>query len=146
MLDSTTNTDYLVTGLTSGTTHEFKVEARNQYDYSEYSEVLTRLAAYIPEIPTNIVTTLEGDQVRISWDLSSDNGSPITQFKVFMNEIGSTIYTLEIVDCDGFDTDVITNQNCLINISTLLAAPYNVDGGDHIFAKVSALNLYGESD
>lgn len=24
--------------------------------------------------------------------------------------------------------------------------PYNIDGGDHIYAKVSAVNVYGESD
>ena len=34
---------------------------------------------------------------------------------------------------------------CYINIATLLAAPYNVDGGDSIYAKVSAINYYGES-
>jgi hypothetical protein len=34
----------------------------------------------------------------------------------------------------------------MINISTLLAAPYNVDGGDSIYAKVTATNVYGESD
>jgi hypothetical protein len=28
----------------------------------------------------------------------------------------------------------------------LTSAPYNVDGGDSIFAKVSATNFYGESD
>jgi hypothetical protein len=40
---------------------------------------------------------------------------------------------------------VLSNNFCEINIATLLAAPYNVDGGDHIWAKVSAANVYGES-
>lgn len=34
----------------------------------------------------------------------------------------------------------------MINISTLLASPYNVDGGDSVYAKVLAVNFYGESD
>jgi hypothetical protein len=34
----------------------------------------------------------------------------------------------------------------LINISTLLAAPYNVDGGDSIWAKVEAENVYGTTE
>lgn len=33
----------------------------------------------------------------------------------------------------------------MISIATLTAAPYNVDGGDSIYAIVSAVNLYGES-
>lgn len=33
----------------------------------------------------------------------------------------------------------------MINISTLLAAPYGVDGGDYIWAKVIAENAYGQS-
>jgi hypothetical protein len=40
---------------------------------------------------------------------------------------------------------VIANKYCNINISTL-TANYNLDGGDTIYAKVSALNIYGESE
>lgn len=38
------------------------------------------------------------------------------------------------------------NKECFIDVSTILAAPYNYDGGDSIWAKVSATNIYGESD
>lgn len=31
-------------------------------------------------------------------------------------------------------------------MSTLLASPYNYDGGDHVWAKVVAVNVYGETD
>ena len=40
---------------------------------------------------------------------------------------------------------MLSNNYCEVNIATVLAAPYNVDGGDHIWAKVSAVNVYGES-
>jgi hypothetical protein len=65
-----------------------------------------------------------------------------------MQEINEseTTFTLESTDCDGTDATVIQNKECTINISTLLASPYNYDGGDQIYAKVSAVNLYGESD
>lgn len=62
-----------------------------------------------------------------------------------MQEVGSDIYTLESLDCVGTDSSIITNQECTIQIETLLATPYNVDGGDHIYGKVSAINVYGES-
>lgn len=29
---------------------------------------------------------------------------------------------------------------------TLLASPFNIDGGDSIWAKVVAVNFYGETD
>jgi hypothetical protein len=41
-------TSYLVTGLSVGSTYNFKVEARNAYGYGEFSEVTTILAAQIP--------------------------------------------------------------------------------------------------
>ena len=81
---TTTSTDYLATGLTSGTTYEFKIEARNQYGYSTYSDTLSLLSAYIPEIPTSITTVIDGTSVKVSWSLPSDNGSPITQYKVYI--------------------------------------------------------------
>jgi hypothetical protein len=65
-----------------------------------------------------------------------------------MQEINEseTTFTLESGDCDGTDATVIANKECTVNISTLLASPYNYDGGDTIYAKVSAVNIYGESD
>jgi hypothetical protein len=144
VLASTADTNYLATSLTSGTTFEFKVEARNEYGYSAYSNTVTLLAAYIPEIPTSVTTEIDGSQVKVLWSLPSDNGSPITAYKVYIKEIGTETYTLENTDCDGTQASVISNQYCHIDISTLIAS-YNLDGGDSVHAKVVALNLYGET-
>lgn len=139
----------MATGLTAGVIYEFKVEARNQYDHSAYSEVLTLLCAFIPEIPTDVLTSIDSpysSTMKVEWTLPTDNGSPITSYRVFILEIGTTTYTEESVDCVGTDATVISTSSCLINISTLLASPYNVDGADYIYAKVLAANVYGESD
>lgn len=40
---------------------------------------------------------------------------------------------------------MISNGYCNINLSTLLASPFNIVGGDSIHAKVIAANTYGES-
>jgi hypothetical protein len=130
--------------LTSGTTYEFKVEARNEFGYSEYSSTLSLLAAYIPEVPTNVATNMDGSQVRVSWTLPSDNGSPITSYKVYIQEVGTSTYTLENTDCDGTQSNVINNSECFIDTSKLLAS-FNLDGGDSVYAKVVAENIYGES-
>lgn len=96
-----------MTSLTSGTIYEFKVESRNQYDYSEFSETLTLLAAYIPEVPTNVLTSIVDAGLKVEWSLPTDNGSPITTYKVYILEIGTTTYTEESVDCVGTDATVI---------------------------------------
>jgi hypothetical protein len=50
------------------------------------------------------------------------------------------------VDCDGSQALVISEKQCYINISTLLEDPFNFNGGESIYAKVTAVNLYGESN
>ena len=131
--------------MTSGTTYEFKIEARNEYGYSAYSNTLTELAAYIPEIPVSVTTEMDGSQVKVLWTLPSANGSPITAYKIFVQEIDTGTFTQESTDCVGTDATVISNRYCHIQVTTLLAAPYNMDGGDSVFAKVIAVNLYGET-
>ena len=78
-----------MTGLTYGTTYEFKVEARNEFGFSEYSSTLSLLCAIMPAVPTSIVTTYDGSLVKVAWSLSTDYGSPITTYKIFIKESGS---------------------------------------------------------
>lgn len=87
ILTTLTETDYVVTGLTAGTTYKFKVEARNQFDYSDFSGELSLLCATLPEVPVSISTVIEQQQVKVTWTLPSDNGSPITNYRVFVKEI-----------------------------------------------------------
>jgi hypothetical protein len=144
-LASTANAYYDVTSLTSGTTYQFKIEAKNEYGYSTYSSTLSLLAAYIPAVPTGVTTEIDGNTVKVLWSLSTTNGSPITAYKVYVKQSESSTYTLESSDCDGTDATVISNKYCNINISTLLASPYNIVGGDSIDAKVISTNTYGDS-
>ena len=65
------------------------------------------LCASIPATPTNVVASIEGPIVNIYWTLSSTNGSPITEYKVFVKESGSSTYTQESVDCNGKSDSVI---------------------------------------
>lgn len=63
-----------------------------------------------------------------------------------MQVANSDVFIEETVDCNGSDSTVIANEYCLVQISTFLAEPYNYDGGDSVYAKVSAVNIYGESN
>jgi hypothetical protein len=64
---------------------------------------------------------------------------------VYIQEVGTTTYTLENTDCAAPQASVISNKYCHINISTLISS-FNLDGGDSVYAKVVAVNLYGDSD
>jgi hypothetical protein len=87
--------------LTYGIIYEFKVEARNQFGYSEFSDTLSLLAAYIPPEPTIVRTTLADSVITVNWNLATNNGSPITAYKVYIREHGTTVYSLEATDCVG---------------------------------------------
>lgn len=93
MLATTASTTYTVTGLTAGNTYEFKIEARNQYGYSGYSSTLSLLCADEPPVPSSVTTTVDTSTIKVEWSLSTTNGSPITAYKVYIKESGTTTYT-----------------------------------------------------
>ena len=47
---------YSATGLTAGKNYQFKVESRNSYGYSAYSDSITLLCAFKPDAPTAVTT------------------------------------------------------------------------------------------
>jgi len=55
------NPSYTVIELTSGITYQFKVESRNSYGYSAYSDSIALLCAYKPDAPTSVTTTNSAD-------------------------------------------------------------------------------------
>lgn len=104
------------------------------------------LSAYIPLIPTSVSTAIQDNTVKIAWELPSTNGSPITSYEVYIQESGTTTYTLESSDCDGSLLTVISNRYCNIDYTTLIASPFNFNGGESVYAKVVAINVYGASE
>jgi hypothetical protein len=88
-----TTTSVLVSGLTAGTTYEFKVEARNSYSHSPYSQTITLLCAFVPEPPISVSTTNSNNKVAVSWSEPVSNGSPITAYKVLVKEKSSGLFT-----------------------------------------------------
>ena len=57
--------------------YHFKVQARNSYGYSLYSNEVTILAAQIPETPVAPTTIIDGPNTVILWTAPFENGSPI---------------------------------------------------------------------
>lgn len=92
-----------------------------------------------------MLTEIFGQQVKVSWTLPSDNGSPITLYRVYIKESGTETYTLENQECDGTSSSIISDEYCFINISTLVASPFNFNGGESVQAQVIATNFYGDT-
>jgi hypothetical protein len=88
-----TSPEFLATGLDFGITYELKVESRNSYGYSGYSDAYLLYCGFISETATTLSTTNSNDVVVLSWNLPVNNGAVITAYKVFIREHDSTTYT-----------------------------------------------------
>lgn len=77
-------TQFTATGLKAGLTYKFKVQSQNDYGFSDYSNEVSILAAQKPSAPPAPVTSISGLNVKIQWGQSSDNGSPITGFIIYI--------------------------------------------------------------
>lgn len=55
------------------------------------------------------------------------------------------MFAEETVDCDGRDLTITTNTECTIPLDTLTAAPFDLELGNVIYARVVAFNYYGDS-
>lgn len=82
--ETVSDTTYIANPLTTGTNYEFKVQARNAYGYSDYSNVVQILVASVPSKPSAPVTTWSNanNQVTVSWSEPSTNGGPILSYNV----------------------------------------------------------------
>ncbi len=68
--------------MTQGLTYQFKVEARNAYGYSAYSNTVSVLTAQVPAQPVAPITTWSPDNVIVAWTAPDNGGSPITGYLV----------------------------------------------------------------
>lgn len=73
---------YTASSLTAGTVYSFRVEARNNYGYSEYSAEVAVLAASKPDTPIAPTTTVSGSYIIVQWLEPEINGSPIESYTI----------------------------------------------------------------
>lgn len=139
------DTDFLVTSVNKGQTYRFKLQARNQYGYSAFSNEIAILAAQLPATPSTPTTSFDADYVTISWDEPDNMGSPITSYEILIEKSDGN-YQTNPTYCDGSQPAIIVARSCSIPASAINGSPYLKAWGSSIWAKVSATNLYGTSD
>jgi len=137
-------TQYTAFALSLGTIYHFTVTSRNDYGTSAVSDTFSLLAAIKPNTPTDVTSTNVGSDALVCWTEPYDNGSPITAYKIYLKTVTNT-YEEELTYCDGSNSVIVSATCCTIPLTVFKAAPYSLYEGDHIYAKVSAINYYGES-
>jgi hypothetical protein len=99
-------TEFTATGLTSGETYLFKVQARNAYGLGTASSSIQLLCAFIPAVPIAPTTSVSADQVILNWLAPNDNGSVITSYRILIVQQDG-VYSEDTVNCDGSDSATI---------------------------------------
>lgn len=52
---------------------------------------------------------------------------------------------MELINCDGSLSALVSATSCTIPVSILTNAPFNLTWGSSVYAKVIATNMYGDS-
>lgn len=148
---TTTTSSYTVSDSTK--TYYFRIAASNIYGFQILFSASTAgiRASSKPDVPAVPTVTLEGTNVAIAWTAPLANNAAITAYRVTIQRrvagvLSDYIETTSL--CDGSLPTVVSNTKCSIPMSAFLSISfnYNLQRGDAILAKVSAINSRGESD
>ena len=145
-------TDYLLThftvssGTAPGESYRFRVRARNSLGWGEWSPVATVKAATRPAQTPAVATELDPATggVRATITAPNDNSEPITAYRLEIAHGAS--WSEELASCDGGGAQVLADLTCLIPMSALLAAPFELVYADLIQVRAQAANAYGWGD
>jgi hypothetical protein len=109
------------------------------------SSELSILAAQAPSKPLSPTTAISGRNVTISWLAPDNGGSAILGYIIKIRLHDGVNFMEDNVNCNGSLSSIVAAQTCTVPISTLRSVPYSIAWGSSIFAKVSAINIYGTS-
>jgi hypothetical protein len=80
----------------------------------------------------------------VDWSTPAENGLAIESYRIVI-KTSITTFEQDLMYCDGSDTNFVSATTCTIPLDTLTSAPFNLQLGEAITAKVSAINSYGDS-
>jgi hypothetical protein len=83
--------------------------------------------------------------VLVSWTAPYNGGVAISSYTIWFLQSDGTTYSTELTNCNGNNNGIVSAASCLVPISVLRAAPFNLVWGASVSAKVSATNSAGQS-
>jgi hypothetical protein len=135
---------YTATDLISGDTYKFKLQARNSFGLSAYSEEIELTVGYLPAKPDAPTSEVVQNLVKFTWTEPLSNGAPITAYKLLIRQQDELTFTEALDDCNASEIAIVQALECTVPLDVLMTAPWNLVFGDAIYAKVSGINYYGE--
>ena len=81
----------------------------------------------------------------ISWSEPIDNGAIVTDYIVSIQQKDGQ-FTVESVYCVSNSANILSSKSCEVPLTTLYTAPYLLDGGSSVYAKVLSKNAQGASE
>lgn len=83
--------------------------------------------------------------VLIDWQAPFEQGSPISQYWVYVREKNGVTFSLPLGDCDVSLQSIVINTQCSVPVAILRAYPFNLEFGDAVVTRVVATNSVGDS-
>lgn len=82
--------------------------------------------------------------VEIDFDAPTSNGgSPILSYQIVIRHNDGVTFSEDTVNCNGADSQIISELKCQVPVSILRAAPFELEWGTSVYAKVAAINAVG---
>jgi len=73
-----------VTGVAVGTNYRFRLRARNNIDWSDYSEEVTLTPVDVPVQMATLTTEMVSTNVKVTWTAPFSNGLTILEYKIMI--------------------------------------------------------------
>ena len=143
-----TSTSYVQTGLTAGTSYNFRLRTRNEVGFSSYSTTFTIVVATVPSQPSAPTTTLSGDSanVVVAWTLPTDLGGLSTLSYIVEIKTSTATFEKDLTNCNAETSSSIqSSRSCTIPVASLRSSPFNLVDSASVTARVTATNLIGSS-
>jgi hypothetical protein len=100
---------FVATGLNTGTTYKFKVQARNAQGYSDFSIDQEIQTADKPEKPAPPLTSFNPDAITVQWTEPTTNGAVISSYAILIRSNDQVTFYEELINCDGRISSIISS-------------------------------------
>ncbi len=84
------------------------MRAHNDLGWGDFSPVATFYTFDFPGAPTNVETSYNNMNIKISWIAPPSNGKAITAYKIVIEDyLASGNFIEELTYCNGADADIV---------------------------------------
>lgn len=81
----------------------------------------------------------------MTWIAPDNGGSPITHYTIYFRAVDGTTFFTQLDFCDGTNPIIRDSTSCVVPSIILHETVFNLPWSSHIYCKVVATNIYGDS-